>query len=948
MKQLFIFLSNILLIFIIAASCTPPKEGAKVSPLSKAYHNLTGRYNAYYHAGLKIEESFETVLKQHQDNYNQLLAMYPYATKEAQGPAEQLDEAIKKCSRNIELHRVSNWVDDSYFYIGQAEFLKKDFEKSAATFKYIVDKYNPEMLEKAKEASKKKGKTRKGKKKKRKKKKKRRKKKKSKKKKKKKKTTASNNDKNNDTDPDNEEEEEKPKKRLHPLKHYESTLWLCKNYIELGMHDDAGLYLRLMEEDKKVPRKLRGEIQAIMAYSFIKQKEYAKAIPSLELAIQRTRKKTIKNRYVYILAQLYQQQGDNENAMLSFKKVLRLKPTFEMEFHARLNMAKNAYGLKTNMNPEMALKRMLRDRKNEEYKAQIYYALAELQLNSGKIDEGIATLQKSLNEGGSNAQRTEGSILIAELYFQQEKYVKAYNYYDSTIMVMNKDDERYADAEYKKMLLEGVATNMKEVMLQDSLLTVASWSFEKQKEWVQRAPNQSNASAPDKNRKKTIKELTARSGGLTKDNTGGIIDDPRIPRNNNNNTALTTNNTVSINSTAYTQSKFPLYNSSLQKKGEREFSKRWEGRSWGDNWRLSNKINDNETTEADVAELEPMTEQEVKDALKSKGVPLDEEGKEATNTKLAEALFKAAAHYRDDLDRNDKSEELLQRLLDNYPDNPYHLEALFMLYNINKDKNNTTKANSYKEQILKKYPDSDIAKSITDPNFMSKKQKEVIDVSKYYDDTYSILRKGKIQEAYDRILDAKTQYGKDLLMKARFSLLEAMCVGGLKGEKEYARALNAVVVSFPNTEEEKQAKAMLAVLRAAGQTDKKESNISANAVFDKNKNTGHFVFLVFPPNTKVNGYRVPVSEYNTKNYNLMRLSVSPLMLDGNIPAIIIRKFRNAELAMEYINKAKNDPEFMKGADNYTFCAIGQKNYATVIQKQLFKAYIPFYEKEYTK
>lgn len=948
MKQLFIFLSNILLILILAGSCTPPKEGAKVSPLSKAYHNITGRYNAYYHAGLKIEESFATVIKQHQDNYNKLLAMYPYAAKEAQAPADQLDEAVKKCSRNIELHRISNWVDDSYFYIGQAEFLKKDFEKSAATFKYIVDKYNPEMLEKAKEANNKKSKAKKRKKKKRKKKKKKRKKrkkkKKSKKKKKKKPTTTANNDK--DTDPD-DEEDEKSKKRVHPLKHYESTLWLCKNYVELGMHDDAGLYLRLMEEDKKVPRRLRGEIQAIMAYSFVKQKEYGKAIAPLELAVQRTRKKTIKNRYVYVLAQLYQQEGDNENAMKSFKKVLRLKPSFEMEFHARLNMAKNAYGLKTKMNPEMALKRMVRDRKNEEYKAQIYYALAELQLNSGKIDEGIATLQQSLNAGGSNAQRTEGSLLIANLYFQQEKYVKAYNYYDSTVMVMNKDDERYADAEYKKILLEGVATNMKEVMLQDSLLAVASWSFEKQKKWVQSAKNQPNTPAPNSNRKKSIKDQISRSARVAKDNSGRIGDEA-IPRNNNN--ALTTNNhSVSINSNALTQSKFPLYNSSLQKKGEREFSKRWESRSWGDNWRLSNKINDTEETTEAVAELEPMTEQDVKDALKSKGVPLDEEGKKTTNTKLAEALFKAAAHYRDDLDRNDKAQELLQRLLDNYPDNPYHLEALYMMYNIHNDKNNIAKAKIYKDQILEKYPKSDIAKSITDPDFMSKKQKEALELSKYYDDTYSILRKGKVQEAYDRIVEARTQYGQELLMKARFSLLEAMCVGGLKGEKEYARALNAVVVSFPNTSEEKQAKAMLAVLRASGANDiSNKSVVSANAVFDENKNTGHYVLIVFPPNTKVNGHKVPVTEYNLKNYNLMRLNVSTLMLDGNIPAVIVRKFRNAELAMEYINKAKNNPEFLTGVDNYTICTIGQKNYATVIQKQLFKAYIPFYEKEYTK
>ncbi len=665
MKHLSIFFSTIILSIILLVGC------AKQTLISKPYHNLTGRYNAYYNANMRVMESFDMLNKQHKDNYNKLLHMYPYAAvADAASVKQPLDEAITKCARNIKLHTIGNWTDDSYLLMGKAEFLQKEYERCLNTFKFIVDKYHPENVAKELEALKK------NKKKKKKKKKKRRK-----KKKKKKKPNG---------DPD-EEEEEKPIK--YGIKHrpirYNAMLWLAKTQIELGLYDDAGYYLRQLENDMKVPYKLRPHVQAVIAYSWVKQKEYEKAIEPLEKAIKGIKRKGIKNRYVYLLGQIYQMQGNNALAMENFHKVLRMKPSYEMEFNARLNMAKNAANVsgKRVIDPEIALKRMLRDSKNEEYKDQIYFALAEIKLKSGDKEEGIVALQRSLNYSNSSEQRTEGCLLLAQLFYEKDDFVTSYAYYDSTLLVMNKQDERYTTTEMYKRRLEGVATNMAIVSDKDSMRIVGSWERPKQERWaVQGMEVEENAPKRTANNLPSNSANNVRGNFRTKTDDGGKA----AAKSGNNgllnrgaNTGGGAGGPITLNEAAMQKSKFALYNSSLKKKGEREFEKRWDGRSWVDNWRRSDKEEEEETgDDGEIAVAIPKTQAEIDAYLKKKGVPMSDQEKKALDEKLGEAMFKAAEHYREDLARKDKSLELIRQLLTKYPDNAYAVEAMFLAYNI--------------------------------------------------------------------------------------------------------------------------------------------------------------------------------------------------------------------------------------------------------------------------
>ncbi len=934
MKSIFLLVSSLIISVILLSGCS------KQTKATKPFHNLTGRYNAYYNANNRLTESFDLLNKQYQDNYNKLLHMYPYAAvADASAVQQPLDEAITKAARNIVLHRIGNWTDNSYMLMGKTEFLLKKYEKSAGTFKYIVEKYDPAAiaLEEAKEKKKKKPKKSK--------------KKKRKKKKKKKKTTKSN---NSDTD----EEDDEPVK--YGIKHrpvwHEARLWLAKSHIELKMFDEAGYHLRQLENDLTTPYKLRPQIQAVIAYNWVVQKEFDKAIAPLEKAIETTRKKTIKNRYVYLLAQLYQEKGNSELAMENYRKVLRLRPSYEMEFNATLNMVKNAASVsgKKPINPELALKRMLRDSKNDEYKDQIYFALAQIRLKDGDTEGGIAALQQSLNYGNNPVQRAEGCLMLAQLFYDKDDYINSYAYYDSTLLAMQKTDDRYASVEIQKRRLKGVATNLAQVIYQDSMQLVGSWDRKQQESWALKAMViDAQAAADGRSSGGSINPnsspLPGQKGPGRWKNAAGVnaadptsgSSRPKMPSNGGG---------VTVNDNALQQSKFALYNPSLKRKGAKEFEKRWGTRAWADNWRRSNKSGDEASDDENIAvEAPPKTQAEIDDYLKKKGVPQNEEEKKAVENKLAEAMFKAASHYHEDLNRKDKALALVNKVVDNHAESEYAVEALFLAYNIYYGDGNKTKAETYKKEILSKYPESNIAKVLKDPDFANAQQKKYNAINKYYDESYEMLKKGQAQAALERVRKVADVFGEDYLMKGRFAILEAMCLGGVKGEEEYIRALRVVVTSFPNTKEEKQAIAMLAVLTDRApkinmNNKPKGSNLVPYTVDMKAK---HLVIIVFEnKRTRVNQYRAPITTYNTQTNPDARLSVSSILIDGSLPSITIRPFLNGSDAMKYAVQARSNPEFLKGAKGYTIYVISQQNYNLALSTQKFADYIPFHEEHY--
>lgn len=103
---------------------------------------MLSRYNAYFHAQLRLDENVESLKTKNKDDFNNILRVYPYGGEdEANTIANEMDEVMKKCSRVIQDHPNSKWEDDCFFLVGQAHFFKFDPYAAIETFQFVYTEY---------------------------------------------------------------------------------------------------------------------------------------------------------------------------------------------------------------------------------------------------------------------------------------------------------------------------------------------------------------------------------------------------------------------------------------------------------------------------------------------------------------------------------------------------------------------------------------------------------------------------------------------------------------------------------------------------------------------------------------------------------------------------------------------------------------------------------------
>ena len=89
---------------------------------------------------------------------------------------------------------------------------------------------------------------------------------------------------------------------------------------------------------------------------------------------------------------------------------------------------------------------MLDDDKNEAYRDQVFYALAQIELEELNREEGMDYLRDALAEDSGNRRpRMKSFLALADLHLEDRSYELAQAYYDSTLANMDEDHPRYAE-----------------------------------------------------------------------------------------------------------------------------------------------------------------------------------------------------------------------------------------------------------------------------------------------------------------------------------------------------------------------------------------------------------------------------------------------------------------------------------------------------------------------
>ncbi|WP_158856143.1 type IX secretion system periplasmic lipoprotein PorW/SprE [Lunatibacter salilacus] len=119
---------------VLVFSCTSQKD----TFMNRLYHNTTARFNAYYLAKEKMEELDRKIMEEYEEDFSQILPVfYPLDSAVIEGSEAELDEIRSLCSKAIDWHRISNWVDPSYFLLGKVDYYMANFDDAQNTFKYL-------------------------------------------------------------------------------------------------------------------------------------------------------------------------------------------------------------------------------------------------------------------------------------------------------------------------------------------------------------------------------------------------------------------------------------------------------------------------------------------------------------------------------------------------------------------------------------------------------------------------------------------------------------------------------------------------------------------------------------------------------------------------------------------------------------------------------------------
>ena len=122
--------------------------------INRGYHNVTSKFNGYYNGREKIREGVKKLESNYKEDYKSLLPLFVYGTEEdAKGVTPEMDLAIEKFSRVIEMHSMSiggkeycKWIDDTYMGIGKANFYKQEYDEAKSFFEYVAKEYKRQPI----------------------------------------------------------------------------------------------------------------------------------------------------------------------------------------------------------------------------------------------------------------------------------------------------------------------------------------------------------------------------------------------------------------------------------------------------------------------------------------------------------------------------------------------------------------------------------------------------------------------------------------------------------------------------------------------------------------------------------------------------------------------------------------------------------------------------------
>lgn len=912
----------VFLSIFLCYSCSTKKNTRS----TRAYHELTTRYNVYFNA----EESYLTNIKSQMDNlkddYSALLPMYatsvnPSDTTKKKSIGGPFTTTVDKMVSAIQEHSISvkpprdpsksetqtyrDWlrqdefnpfIDRAWLLMGKAHVENKDYTEAIAVFLQTsrLFVYDREVVA-------------------------------------------------------------------------EAEIWMMRAYTEMGWFTDADALAESLKV-RELPKNLKNDFNEFYTLLQIRKENYTEAITYLTKSIKSQGNIKQKKRLQFLLGQLYAKTGDKTAAYKAFNDVKGLNTPYEIAFNAMMQQSLvSTPNAQSNILKD--LKSMTKSSKNSDFLDQIYYAIGNIHLGKNDTTKAIENYLLAESKSTRNGiDKALAQIALGDIYFERKDYVKAEPRYTEAIGVLPKNNKEYPRVKFRSEVLIDLAPLVANVHEQDSLQHLASLPYEEQlkiiNDYIAEMKKREKELALESERDAYLAEQQAKAPDLG----GGK--------------GSTAEAAVAMAGKTGMQNTFYFYNPQAVSQGRNEFKRRWGGRKLEDNWRLLDKSGatfggssesdeNGEALSTDSIAIGPdgkpiKKDEKVPERYKPEfylsKLPNTPEKLAASNNIIEAGLYQSGNIVKDRLEDYRYAITLYNRHLKDFTESKDRPDVYYQMYLIYTRLGEKAMAQNYKNKILIEFPKSELAETMSDSNFERTMRNFAQMQDSLYQQTYKAYEKGDAQAVQKNYKLAQKLFAKGDLMP-KFMLLNALAFAQSGDAQNTETALNNLVAKHPEASETVLAQNILTGLSegkilAANASAMSGINWkiggmgnSAQAIdsipFDTRKDVPHSYMLMFAQKSiDKSSLLFAVSNFNFSKFQLRTFSTSFMQIYP-FEMMQVKTFNSFDEAGRYADMIESDSTFRQNIPaNIMPLIISDANLNLVEQGKPLNEYIVFIDSLY--
>ena len=705
---------------------------------------------------------------------------------------------------------------------------------------------------------------------------------------------------------------------------FDASLWLVRALVEKKDFMTADVELDELTNNRKFPKKLDVDLAKISADFYLQQANYPLALEQLLKIDKLVKRKNKKVRFNYIMAQLYQQKSNYRSAKKKYEQVLKSSPEYEMVFNAKMNLARSLEsGSRDNQKMRQNLLKMTKDDKNKEYLDQIYFTLAEMDINNSDTLAAIDNyLLSTYNSIENNTQKSLSFLALARIDYNRSLYKEAKVNYDSTLFYMDEDFRKYEGAKEKHEILQELVYNLDVISLQDSLQALASLPKAKLSQLISQLiqteiKKESEALEVERSKQQMLYENN-RNGGKGEqfgNNTSG--------------------------------GKWYFYNPATLSFGLSEFRKIWGKRKLEDDWRRKDKKIVNVFVIDSIAKdsEEVVTKNKKDPNYYLEKLPKTDEDFANSDKMIKESTYQAGVIYKNSLNEYIKSSELFMNLLSRFPyDKNYAALAYYNVYINHLEVGKDLEAEVMKNLLLHNFPNSVYAQLLTNPNF----QDQLIGLQNEDELAYQGVYQLYVTKQYIQVIE-KCKLVSDDDYQSKYLFLKALSFSALKDSSECIKILDKIVSIDKDVSVIKEAIYLLEAIKNPGKVKKaNEQALTDSPYLFRSGNTHMSLFILPKEGVDINYLKILISDYHAKDFENEVFEISAMLLGLDKHLLMIKTFDNSSDVVDYNQLIMEDVDIVNqlNKSDYKVLAISFENFKEFYKNKDVEGYYNFFKKNY--